>query len=146
MKEKDQNRIPFIITYNKILPNVKQIIDKHQYLLQINLNLRTAFEEECNIAYQINKNLGDLIESKKILNGKVVRKNNNRSNNIVDLALLEEMTFAVNKFCKQTPSTFISQRTGKTLKNFHKLNCKSSCLVYFLKCRIYQLQCVNYNR
>ena len=78
MKEKDQNRIPFIITYNKILPNVKQIIDKHQYLLQINLNLRTAFEEERNIAYQINKNLGDLIESKKILNGKVVRKNNNK--------------------------------------------------------------------
>ena len=27
-KEKDQKRIPFITTYNKTLPNVKQIINK----------------------------------------------------------------------------------------------------------------------
>ena len=33
---------------------------------------------ERNIAYQVNKNLVDLIESKKILNGKVVLKNNNK--------------------------------------------------------------------
>ena len=33
---------------------------------------------ERNIAYQVNKNLVDLIESKKILNGKVVFKNTNK--------------------------------------------------------------------
>ena len=41
-KEKDQKRIPFITTYNKTLPNLKQIINKHWYLLQelhLNKNL-----------------------------------------------------------------------------------------------------------
>ena len=62
-KEKDQKRIPFITTYKKTLLNVKQIINKHWHLLQINSNLRTAFEQEPLIAYRRNKNLGDLIGS-----------------------------------------------------------------------------------
>ena len=37
-KEKDQKRIPFITTYNKTLSNLKQIINKHWHLLQINSN------------------------------------------------------------------------------------------------------------
>ena len=35
-KEKDKKRLPFVITHNKALPNVKQIINKHWHLLQIN--------------------------------------------------------------------------------------------------------------
>ena len=49
-KAKDQKQIPFIITYNKTLPNVKQMINKHRHLLQINSNLRTTFEQETIIA------------------------------------------------------------------------------------------------
>ena len=77
-KEKDQKRIPFITIYNKTLPNLKQIINKHWHLLQINSNLRTTFEQEPLIAYRRNKNLGDLIGSKKILDGTVVLKNNSK--------------------------------------------------------------------
>ena len=40
-KEKDQNRILFDIAINKVLPNVKEIINKHWYLLKTNSNLRT---------------------------------------------------------------------------------------------------------
>ena len=53
---------------------LKQIINKHWHLLQITSNLRIAFEQEPLIAYRRNKNLG----SKKILDGKVVRKNNSK--------------------------------------------------------------------
>ena len=42
--EKDK-RTPFVITYDKTLPNVKQIINKDWDLLQINSNLRTALEQ-----------------------------------------------------------------------------------------------------
>ena len=45
-KEKYRNRILFVVTYNKTLPNVEQIIDKHWHLFQINLNVRTAFDWE----------------------------------------------------------------------------------------------------
>ena len=43
-KEKYRNRILFVVTYNKTLPNVEQIIDKHWHLFQINLIVRTAFD------------------------------------------------------------------------------------------------------
>ena len=56
-KEKDQNRLN---------------------LLQINSKLITAFEQEPITTYRQNKNLGNLIGSKKILDGKVVRKNNSK--------------------------------------------------------------------
>ena len=65
LKEKDQIIISFVTTYNKTLPNAKQIIIKHWHLLQINSNLRTAFGKEPNIAYRRNKNIGDLISSVK---------------------------------------------------------------------------------
>ena len=65
-KERDQKRIPFISTYCKTLPSVKQIINKPWHLLQINSNLRTAFEQELITAYSQSKNLGDIIGSKKI--------------------------------------------------------------------------------
>ena len=74
-KEEHQNRVPFVLPNNKTLPNVKQIINKHWHLLQINSNVRTAFKQEPIIAYRRNKNLGDLIGSNKILDNKVVHKN-----------------------------------------------------------------------
>ena len=58
LKEKEQNRIYFLLTY-ETLWNVKQIINEHWYLLQINSNLRTLFKSI--IAYRPNKNLGDLL-------------------------------------------------------------------------------------
>ena len=48
------------------------------------------------IAYRRNINLGDLIGSKKILDGKV--KIIARSSFIIDHALLEEIIFVVHKF------------------------------------------------
>ena len=55
----------FCFKYDNILRNKKVlIINKHQNLLQINLNLGTVFEKELIIAYRHTKNLGDLIGSK----------------------------------------------------------------------------------
>ena len=138
-KEKDKKRIPLITTYNKTLPNLKQIINKHWHL-QINSNLRTAFEQEPLIAYRRNKNLVDLIGSKKILDGKVVRENNRKK----QLYCRPCLTRRDNICCRQVLkiNTFTSYRTGETFKMFHQLNCKSSHLIYLLQSRICQLQYV----
>ena len=127
-KEKDQKIIPFITTYNKTLSNVKQIINKHWHLLQINSNLRTAFEQKPFIAYRRNKNLGDLIGSKKILDGSVVPKNNSKK----QLYCRPCLTRRDNICCQQAlkTNTFRSYRTGETFNIFHQLNCKSSYLIY----------------
>ena len=137
-KEIDQKRFLFITTYNKTSPNLKQIINKHWHLLQINSNLRTAFEQEPLIPYRQNKNLRDLIGSKKILDGKVARENNSKK----QLYCRPCLNRRDNIFCQQVlkTNTFTSHRTDKTFKIFHQLNCKSSYLIYLLQCRICQLQ------
>ena len=71
LKEKNQNIICFVLTYDKTLENVKKIINKHWRSLEIDRNLMTSFEQEQTIEYRRNKNLGDLIGSKKILDNKV---------------------------------------------------------------------------
>ena len=126
-KEKDQTIIPFVITYNKTLANVKQIINKHWHLLHINLNLRTAFEQEPVIAYSQNKNLDDLIRSKEILDGKIVRKNNSKKGPYCRPCLTRRDTICCQDVLKRN---FHKLRIGETFKIFHQLNCKSSHLIY----------------
>ena len=137
-KEEDQKRIPFITTYNKTLLNLKQIIDKHWHLLQINSNLRTVFEQGPPIAYRRNKNLSDLIGSKKILDGKVVRENNSKKQLYCRPCLTRRDKICCQQVLKT--STFTSYRTGETFRIFHQLNC--NLLIYLLQCRICQLQYV----
>ena len=139
-KEKDQKRIPFIIAYNKTFQNIKQILNKHWHLLQINSNLRTVIEQEPLIAYRRNKSLGDLIGSKEILDGKVGRKNNSKKQLCCRPCLIRRDNIC----CQQVLKTniFRSYRTGETFNIFHRLNCKSSHLIYLLQCRICQLQYV----
>ena len=95
------------------LPNVKQTINMHWHLLQINSNLRTAFQQQPFIAYRRNKNLDDVIGSKKILDSKSVRKNNSKKQLYVDHAFLEEIIFVVNKFWKKTASQ-VTQLTKRS--------------------------------
>ena len=117
-KEKDQKRIPFITTYNKTLPNLKQIINKPWHLLQINSNLRTTFEQEPPIAYGRNKNLGDLIGSKKILDGKAVSENNSKKQLYCRPCLTRRDHICYQQVLKT--NTFTSYITGETFKIFHQ--------------------------
>ena len=99
---------------NKTLPNLVQIINKHWHLLQINSNLRTAFEQEPLITYRRNKNLGDLIGSKKILDGKVVRENNSKK----QLYCRPRLTRRNNICCQQVlkTNTFTSYKNFSSIK------------------------------
>ena len=138
-KEKDQKGIHFVITYSKTLPNVRQIINKHWYLLKINSNLRTAFEQEPIIIG--NLNLGNLIESKKILNDKVIHKNNGKKQLYCRPCLTKRDNNCYQQVLKT--NTFTCYRTGKTFNIFRQLNCKSSHFIRLLQCRICQIQYVD---
>ena len=85
------------------------------YLLQISSNLRTTFEQKSITAYRRNENFGNLIVgSKKILDGKVVRKNNSKK----QLYCRPCFTRRDNICCRQVlkTRTFTSYRAGKTFK------------------------------
>ena len=60
--------IPLILKLNRTLPNIKKIIDEHWHLLQINPQLKNAFQGKPIIAYKRNRNLKEIIGSNKIFN------------------------------------------------------------------------------
>ena len=106
----------------------------------MNSNLRTAFEQEPIVAYGRNKILGDLIGSKKILDGKVVRKKVSHKQLFCKPCLTR-----IDNICYQEvlkTNTFTSYRTSKKFKVFHQLNYKCSHLIYWLQSRICQPQYV----
>ena len=70
-----QGHLPLVLTYNKTLPNSKNVIDKHWHILSINENLQKVFDKRPFIAYRRNTNLFQIIGGNRIFKNKVVRKN-----------------------------------------------------------------------
>ena len=96
------------------------------------------FEQESILVYGQNKDLDDLIGSKKILDDKVVHKNNSKK----QLYCRPCLTRRNNIFCQQVlkTNTFTCCRTGEMIKIFHQFNCESSYLICLIQCHVYQLR------
>ena len=58
--KKQSNRIPLVLTYNRILPNVKRAISNNWNLLHINQEFKDVFQEPRILAFRMNRNLYDL--------------------------------------------------------------------------------------
>ena len=73
-KEKNiKDRIPCLITYNRKLPMMRKIINKHRNVLQINPKLQETFQNNPFVAFKRNKNLQEIIGGHTIKNGKVFK-------------------------------------------------------------------------
>ena len=74
-----QENLPLVVSFNKTLPNIEDVIDKHWY----NLSIRKKFkkiDKKSFIAYERNKNLHQKVGGKRTLKSKVMRKNNETHN------------------------------------------------------------------
>ena len=49
-----QENLPLVLTFNKTLPDIKIVVDKHWHILSINENLRKVFDKRSFIAYRKN--------------------------------------------------------------------------------------------
>ena len=67
-------KIPLIVTYNKNLPKMKQMVDNTWNTLKINPDEAVKFEEKTIICYRRNPNLKDLMGQTRISKGKVLRR------------------------------------------------------------------------
>ena len=132
----ENNKIPFVVTYNRTLPNIKSILEKHWPTLQIDDNLKEVFNEKPMIAFKRNKNLRDLIGGNNIVNNKVARRKEQRGK------CQPCMTKTGNMCCKQVLSTetFESTTTCKKYQIRENLTCKSQHLIYLLQCAKCNLQ------
>ena len=74
-KPATQENLSLVVTFNEILPNVKNVIDKHWHNLSNNEKFWKAFDKKRFIAYRRNNNLHQIFGGNHILKTKVVRKN-----------------------------------------------------------------------
>ena len=59
--------MPFLVTYNPVLPNIKEIINKHWNILGINRSFKETYNNvQPMVAFSENVNLKQLIGIKKI--------------------------------------------------------------------------------
>ena len=130
-------RIPLSIKYNRTLPPISSIINKHWNLLQIDNDIKNEFIERPVIAYKRNKNLKEMIGSNIIEdNVKVTPKVdaiNERSGKCQPC-----YGKAGNLCCIQLKNTktFKSDNTKRTYKIFNDVNCKSENLIYLMECTL----------
>ena len=68
-KSKRKDSVPFSVTYNSVLPNIKEIINKHWLILNIDSNLKEIFNSsQLVIAFHKNTSLKQLIGTNTIRN------------------------------------------------------------------------------
>jgi hypothetical protein len=140
-KERDTpQRIPYVVTYFPDLPDLKKSIDKHWPILNINQKMKKTFQNKPIMAYRRNRNLGDILGQKTLVNNKVVRKGQPHQTGGCTPCLSK----GDNKCCRQIRRTtkFRSNRTNRSYDIFHKVNCKSKWVVYLMECIICRTQYV----
>ena len=70
----ERNQLLFITTYNKTLPRIRNTLNKHWNLLQINKELKGSFKQTSKFVYRRNKNIQDYIGQTTIQNNKALKK------------------------------------------------------------------------
>ena len=74
-KEKgSNNRTPLVVTYDKRLPQIKEVLDETWNILHINEAESRKFLEKPLLCFKRNRNLKDILGQTRIKNNKVVRK------------------------------------------------------------------------
>ena len=122
-----QNPMWVLIIYNRSRLNISYIITKNWSIWQISPSLQKVFHKPV-ITYKRNKS-----------SQAYWRSHSTRRKSLQDSSLNNKQ---INPLCTQLVNTknFKSYQTNKTLKIFHKLNYKSSFVVYLMQCTICKIQ------
>ena len=130
-KEKSTSgRIPLIVTYNKDLPNLKQIIDNTWNHLEINPETRAKFQEKPIVCYKRNQNLRDLIGQTRISRNRVVRKQPKRRGRCSPCMGRTDCLC-----CRHIVATdFFTSSDGKRFEMWHRTNCRTKNAIYLAFC------------
>ena len=133
-KEKNQDRVPLIVTYNPSNPDFKSMIDRHWHLLQL-CPSRDAFKEKPLISYRRSMNISDhLVRAKCSKPTTTPRTNPN----------LHPCKTPWNcKFCPKPthPGKFRSTSTGRFYKS-PPYTCNTRNVIYLITCTLCKKQYV----
>lgn len=137
------DRIPVVITYNRLLPNITETNRKKQNILKINENFIEIFKYESITAFKQKDYPHKIIGMQWIENERVKK----------GLKPLKEGKYTScstengNICCRQVKITtsFKSQQSNKTWKIFCNVNCKTEYGIYLTECTLCNLQYVTKN-
>ena len=123
--------LTLVTTFNKTLPNLKNVLAKNWDLLSINKDIAKKFTKEPLIAYRRNPNLQQLLGGNKIEKNRVVKRKRNKVGKCTPCK--SNLAY---KCCRQikSTSTFRNRITGKEYRIFHQVNCRDRNIIYLLEC------------
>lgn len=122
-KNNQKNKIPLVITYNRTLPNISEVVKKNWNILQIGSEFENVFDNTPTIAFKRNKNIQELIGGNLINNGKLVKRNKLKQKEGKSKTCNTNRTSLC---CTQVvnTSTFKSYQTNRIFNIFHTITCK----------------------
>ena len=126
-KEKDDMKIPFVLTYHPAMYKVYDILRKNQNLLLVDSEHETVFKDKILVSFRRAKSLKDKLVRAKLPS--------------VDAELMEKGIFRCNgRSCQICPlmgegDTFPNFDSTRSFKNFSgRYDCNSDHVVYLLQC------------
>ena len=128
------------MTYNRALPNIKQIIQNHWSILKTNKALEKTFSVEPIIAFLKIKSLKQLIGGSTIQNNKNTKKSSNKYE-----GKCTPCKFGIRSLCRlqvRNTHSFRSQQNARIFTVFYQVNCKSDFVIYLLECKKCHIQYV----
>ena len=109
----------------------KNILTKHQHILQANQSCRKTFSKFPIIAFRKYTSMNETIAKNAIHNNKLLIKNKNNHHTGKCVPYVSKLQLC----CQEIISaiTFRSSQTKTTFKFYHNDNCKISFVVYLIK-------------
>jgi len=131
----ENDKVRFITTYNKAMPNINSIIQKHWNIVQTNEKCRNTFKTNPQVVYKRSQNLSDILVRAKFRKGKAktLFKDIKRVTRCNNCSWCEHITEG---------STFKSHTTGKQYKIYHEMKCTTPWVVYLCSCKVHKKQYV----
>ena len=131
--------LPLWVTYNRTLPNIKNILQQHWNLLKIDPTLEETFQQNPILAFCRNWNLKDIGDNKIEFN-KVKQKSLFQTKGTCMLCLSNNRTLCCRQIIKTT--AFQINQNKRTYRIYHNLNCKSKYTICLVECMKWNLQYV----
>ena len=130
-----------LVTHNVMLPNIKEILNKHWHILSINSSFTKTFNNiQPMLAFCKNACLKQLIGTNTIRNNQKLITPTQTATTGHCIPCYTRRSL----YCQQVlqTTTFRSIQTRETFTKFYKVACHSNYVIYLLECVIWKIHYV----
>ena len=122
-QRKNSKGIAFVVTYHPLLKQVKGILHRNMYLLNMNVEVKQAFTPVPMVSYRSSRKLSSYLVTAKLYPLERIVGSKGCGKKCCEVCV---------NVCET--DTFTSTVTGETFKINHKLDCYDKCLIYLFTC------------